>query len=404
MNTFTRDELETIAYTDSMVLETINIPLVEPKPGHGMPVWNTDKTSWNTINDIVNNFNEKTGYVAGELGPDYTEPEYSESHYAHINKDRFMFIFYNLTVDENGGFIFADVAILNKPHLFDTLNDIAENKAPFSFGCRMLTLADNHTVTTADFVGVDLINNPENLSVNTFTSKELNTIVLEEKQALLSKEPLPIEAIRTMVTLQDSMNTQINANWIEVRNPFIRAVIMEGAEAMDHYGWKWWKKQTSNVPQVKIEMVDIWHFYLSEIILACEGDIELAVGYTKHHLLVSDMSDTRKSPGFLTNMETIINLATHGIHSISQFNNCLLDIGMTWDELYRLYIGKNVLNRFRQENGYKEGTYEKTWAGKEDNDHLTEIIYEGDIEDPTFQENVHVRLTEKYHSVFSDPA
>lgn len=39
-----------------------------------------------------------------------------------------------------------------------------------------------------------------------------------------------------------------------------------------------------------------------------------------------------------------------------------------------LNMGKNVLNRFRQANGYrtaiKEGTYRKLWGGREDNEHL----------------------------------
>jgi hypothetical protein len=37
------------------------------------------------------------------------------------------------------------------------------------------------------------------------------------------------------------------------------------------------------------------------------------------------------------------------------------------DQLYRLYVGKNILNRFRQDHGYKEGTYVKIWNGLEDN-------------------------------------
>jgi hypothetical protein len=35
--------------------------------------------------------------------------------------------------------------------------------------------------------------------------------------------------------------------------------------------------------------------------------------------------------------------------------------------LYRLYVGKNILNQFRQDHGYKEGTYIKVWNGEEDN-------------------------------------
>ncbi|MFA6630524.1 MAG: dUTPase, partial [Sulfuricurvum sp.] len=35
--------------------------------------------------------------------------------------------------------------------------------------------------------------------------------------------------------------------------------------------------------------------------------------------------------------------------------------------LYRLYVGKNILNQFRQDHGYKEGHYIKIWNGLEDN-------------------------------------
>ncbi len=37
----------------------------------------------------------------------------------------------------------------------------------------------------------------------------------------------------------------------------------------------------------------------------------------------------------------------------------VVDIALDRDELYRLYIGKNVLNIFRQNNGYRDGTYLK---------------------------------------------
>ena len=47
---------------------------------------------------------------------------------------------------------------------------------------------------------------------------------------------------------------------------------------------------------------------------------------------------------------------------------------MDLDALFDLYIGKNVLNRFRQDNGYKSGTYQKVWSGREDNEHLIEAL------------------------------
>ena len=56
---------------------------------------------------------------------------------------------------------------------------------------------------------------------------------------------------------------------------------------------------------------------------------------------------------------------------------CLCNtLGLTFAKLSSMYISKNVLNIFRQNNGYKDGTYEKTWFGKEDNVHLMEIFNE----------------------------
>ena len=49
------------------------------------------------------------------------------------------------------------------------------------------------------------------------------------------------------------------------------------------------------------------------------------------------------------------------------FINLCNEFGLTFDELQKLYIGKNALNEFRQLNGYKDGTYIKIWNDKEDN-------------------------------------
>jgi hypothetical protein len=51
--------------------------------------------------------------------------------------------------------------------------------------------------------------------------------------------------------------------------------------------------------------------------------------------------------------------------------------GITFDELYKLYMGKLVLNIFRQEHGYSDGTYVKFWGdGLEDNQVLEKIMSE----------------------------
>ncbi len=49
-------------------------------------------------------------------------------------------------------------------------------------------------------------------------------------------------------------------------------------------------------------------------------------------------------------------------------------LDLDFDSLYKLYIGKNILNKFRQDNGYKDGSYKKVWNGKEDNVVMQEIL------------------------------
>ena len=47
---------------------------------------------------------------------------------------------------------------------------------------------------------------------------------------------------------------------------------------------------------------------------------------------------------------------------------------MLFRSLFRQYLGKNVLNFFRQDHGYREGSYRKLWGGREDNEHLLELL------------------------------
>jgi hypothetical protein len=72
---------------------------------------------------------------------------------------------------------------------------------------------------------------------------------------------------------------------------------------------------------------------------------------------------------------------------------------MTTGNLYNQYIGKNVLNFFRQDNGYKEGTYIKIWDGREDNEHLVEILTRLDVNDPKLDETLYIALQSTYINI-----
>ena len=71
-------------------------------------------------------------------------------------------------------------------------------------------------------------------------------------------------------------------------------------------------------------------------------------------------------------------------------------VDMSSDDLYRQYIGKNVLNFFRQDHGYKEGTYIKVWDGKEDNEHLVEVLDQLDPSLDNFADLLYAELESRY--------
>ena len=84
--------------------------------------------------------------------------------------------------------------------------------------------------------------------------------------------------------------------------------------------------------------------------------------------------------------------------SVSDFSKVMNAANMSFDELYVGYIGKNVLNFFRQDHGYKEGSYIKQWNGREDNEHLVEIVGNLDTSSPAFKDNLYAGLETRYAS------
>jgi len=201
--------------------------------------------------------------------------------------------------------------------------------------------------------------------------------------------------ILEMLKLQDELNKKININWREIRKKedFVRATWIECAELVDSLPWKWWKKQDADIDNVKVEIVDIWHFIMSYLLMEFENyesvlkseyikyllkgvnkDLshleDINAIYIHHYLGEKDKinriiyTTERVAEGFLKeNIKEGILFYGLLIHEVFSFN-----------EMYLLYIGKNILNHIRQEFGYKEGNYKKHIEGFEDNKYMFEIV------------------------------
>lgn len=214
------------------------------------------------------------------------------------------------------------------------------------------------------------------------------------------------EQLLTMLEMQAGMNAKVNPNWLDAGYPFLLAAAIEGAEAIEHHGWKWWKAQSRDLEQLRMELVDVWHFALSAEMVHNHGDLNKAAD-----VMFAEFNDCMTSVDFdgteydineiemLRQLELLIGLAAARRFSIALFEAIMVDCGMSWDDLYRQYVGKNVLNFFRQDNGYKAGTYQKLWEGREDNEHLVEILTVEDAAGPDFRDRVYSRLEERYSAL-----
>ena len=218
---------------------------------------------------------------------------------------------------------------------------------------------------------------------------------------------LTVDQVNTMLSLQQSMNNRVDPNWKTARYPYLRAVVIEGAEAIEHHGWKWWKKQELDLAQLQMELIDIWHFILSELLLR-NGESESKARESLQAALFT-ISVTRELQfdgeiyrlaelSLLEKLELLIGLSSARRIEMSVFASIMTDCQLSWTELFRQYVGKNVLNVFRQDNGYKEGTYQKIWSGREDNEVLVEIIQALNASQSDFKDEIYVSLKTAYET------
>lgn len=207
-----------------------------------------------------------------------------------------------------------------------------------------------------------------------------------------------IEIIKEMFALQQKLNDETNGlaweNGYTKNNRIInwkRCIYMECAELIDSFNWKHWKDIDKEIDweNATIEVVDIWHFVMSLVLedykINNRGDLDVLASnimdiqgferFTKE----SYSKESVEPMQVINDVESIINLTTSYDMKIydglvKEYFSLALKCGVNLKSLYKYYVAKNILNKFRQDNGYKEGTYKKVWNGKEDNEVMLSIL------------------------------
>ena len=200
-----------------------------------------------------------------------------------------------------------------------------------------------------------------------------------------------MDKLYCMLELQQRLNDSTNGKGWEKgvtkdgkRINWRRCVYMECAEMIDSFGWKHWKSiaQPTDYANLQIEIVDVWHFIMSLVLE--DGIFRDGENFAQMAERMAAMEGYGQLCGAGENafasdealMLKIEILMRHALEPavdgeltkmVDDFFRLAAMGGLNLDTLYRLYVGKNILNQFRQDHGYKEGHYVKIWNGEEDN-------------------------------------
>jgi len=220
---------------------------------------------------------------------------------------------------------------------------------------------------------------------------------------MLSKDQL-----KTMLKMQNIMNRTVHPNWEKQSWDYMRASALETAEAIEHHGWKWWKAQKMDLPQLQMELVDVFHFYLSRYLQITNGDENKALV-----LMINEVNVITGSLKFdeniylynelsiLEKLDLLCGLACAKRLHLGLFFAICKDIDLRFSDIYEQYVQKNTLNIFRQEKGYKQGTYHKEWFDEEDNIYLVKIALTLSSSDRDYAEKLWTNLELKYNEALA---
>jgi len=197
-----------------------------------------------------------------------------------------------------------------------------------------------------------------------------------------------IDLLKNMLKLQDELNSKTcGDNWTSGKTTegreinwkrYMRMELFELIDSSDKF--KHWKNLDSDVDfdNIKMEVVDVWHFLMSQALTELTMD-DIVILYNWRvpngeyeiveeldYFNIISIADYMIKSTYHDGKDTIAKMFNY-------FFNLLARVGMSFEDLYKQYIVKNVLNKFRQDNGYKQGTYIKEINGSEDNVHIMNV-------------------------------
>lgn len=184
-----------------------------------------------------------------------------------------------------------------------------------------------------------------------------------------------------MLQRQDKVNGRVSVDWVDKAVSGEWDYLFAGAEELvelakcipvhGRIGYKWWSKGqdlTAANLNIIMELVDAWHFFMSYD-LSAANMTALAAYYKERYIAAAKISSHEsknlKSRGAMNLIKQLISQCMEGSFSAYSFFHLCLRLDVDYKTLYSVYVAKATLNTFRQDKGYKEGTYIKKWTMKD---------------------------------------
>lgn len=211
------------------------------------------------------------------------------------------------------------------------------------------------------------------------------------------------QSLAQMFGIQNQLNTKsYKTDWLDKGRTgeydYRIAAGDELHEFLRTLPFAWWSGAIEDRQNCITELVDAWHFLMSQAIIDANGDLNAAVEVA---MIAYDRFAAQGEYALLEDTAALVQKRTTRkliselyadkdaeIYLYHFFDLCYM-YGVKMDQLSARYVAKATLNKFRQANGYsdKPRTYIKNWKfangnSGEDNKFLADWVdaeYEGGV-------------------------
>jgi dimeric dUTPase (all-alpha-NTP-PPase superfamily) len=210
-----------------------------------------------------------------------------------------------------------------------------------------------------------------------------DVVVSDEVKVGPNVVPMIIDKDKLMMMFELQHKNNVNTipeYWIK-NLAWNEAIIAESGELLESLQYKWWKSGEVDLDNSRMELIDIWHFIMSQLMVEhikkysiitttddFKGDVLESlvnqITLIDHYSITENNELTRLELMHVINesIKTTIDPFNYDTNDlVLHFLTCIASFGMSFNDLVELYITKNVLNHLRQNNGYKTGEYIKLW-------------------------------------------